>query len=174
VLTTYRLTEHHTAGDDSHTFAPGKLQPELFMRCLRSWRKTPGLSTERGYDHFAARHSGSKSMVTRRMHSLWWTEGACTGRTSLSLGLSRRVKGDVVNDLVAISEEPTYALWKARRWYATSYLDGELLVRGARTIGSEYGAGMSRTAFLTDSTLCIGCKACEVACKEWNGIGEDG
>ena len=30
------------------------------------------------------------------------------------------------------------------------------------------------TAFLTDSTLCIGCKACEVACKEWNGISEDG
>jgi formate dehydrogenase iron-sulfur subunit len=33
---------------------------------------------------------------------------------------------------------------------------------------------MSVTAFLTDSTLCIGCKACEVACKEWNGIGDDG
>ena len=33
---------------------------------------------------------------------------------------------------------------------------------------------MSVTAFLTDSTLCIGCKACEVACKEWNGIPGDG
>src|SRR5947208_7154440 len=33
---------------------------------------------------------------------------------------------------------------------------------------------MAITAFLTDSTLCIGCKACEVACKEWNGVGEDG
>ncbi|HEY1676628.1 MAG TPA: 4Fe-4S dicluster domain-containing protein [Candidatus Sulfotelmatobacter sp.] len=33
---------------------------------------------------------------------------------------------------------------------------------------------MSITAFLTDSTLCIGCKACEVACKEWNGLEEDG
>ena len=33
---------------------------------------------------------------------------------------------------------------------------------------------MSITAFLTDSTLCIGCKACEVACKEWNGVHEDG
>lgn len=33
---------------------------------------------------------------------------------------------------------------------------------------------MSVTAFLTDSTLCIGCKACEVACKEWNGVAEDG
>ena len=33
---------------------------------------------------------------------------------------------------------------------------------------------MSITAFLTDSTLCIGCKACEVACKEWNAIPDDG
>ncbi len=33
---------------------------------------------------------------------------------------------------------------------------------------------MSTTAFLTDSTLCIGCKACEVACKEWNQLGADG
>jgi len=33
---------------------------------------------------------------------------------------------------------------------------------------------MAITAFLTDSTLCIGCKACEVACKEWNEIGDDG
>ncbi len=33
---------------------------------------------------------------------------------------------------------------------------------------------MSVTAFLTDSTLCIGCKACEVACKEWNQLSDDG
>ncbi len=33
---------------------------------------------------------------------------------------------------------------------------------------------MTTTAFLTDSTLCIGCKACEVACKEWNDIPQDG
>jgi formate dehydrogenase iron-sulfur subunit len=30
------------------------------------------------------------------------------------------------------------------------------------------------TAFLTDSTVCIGCKACEVACKEWNQVPHDG
>ena len=34
--------------------------------------------------------------------------------------------------------------------------------------------GHRTTAFLTDSTLCIGCKACEVACKEWNEIEADG
>jgi formate dehydrogenase iron-sulfur subunit len=33
---------------------------------------------------------------------------------------------------------------------------------------------MTVTGFLTDSTLCIGCKACEVACKEWNELPADG
>jgi formate dehydrogenase iron-sulfur subunit len=28
--------------------------------------------------------------------------------------------------------------------------------------------------FFTDTSVCIGCKACEVACKEWNLIPEDG
>ncbi len=30
------------------------------------------------------------------------------------------------------------------------------------------------TGFFTDSTLCIGCKACEVACKQWNELPSDG
>lgn len=30
------------------------------------------------------------------------------------------------------------------------------------------------TGFFTDTTLCIGCKACEVACKEWNQLPADG
>jgi formate dehydrogenase iron-sulfur subunit len=28
--------------------------------------------------------------------------------------------------------------------------------------------------FFTDTTLCIGCKACEVACKQWNQLPADG
>ena len=28
--------------------------------------------------------------------------------------------------------------------------------------------------FFTDATLCIGCKACEVACKQWNALPSDG
>jgi formate dehydrogenase iron-sulfur subunit len=28
--------------------------------------------------------------------------------------------------------------------------------------------------FFTDPTVCIGCKACEVACKEWNQVPDDG
>ncbi|TMD92644.1 MAG: 4Fe-4S dicluster domain-containing protein [Chloroflexi bacterium] len=28
--------------------------------------------------------------------------------------------------------------------------------------------------FFTDTSICIGCKACEVACKEWNHVPQDG
>ncbi len=31
-----------------------------------------------------------------------------------------------------------------------------------------------RMGFFTDTSLCIGCKACEVACKEWNHVPGDG
>jgi formate dehydrogenase iron-sulfur subunit len=37
------------------------------------------------------------------------------------------------------------------------------------TTGSRPGA----VGFLTDTTLCIGCKACEVACKQWNNLPMD-
>jgi len=32
----------------------------------------------------------------------------------------------------------------------------------------------TRMGFFTDTSICIGCKACEVACKEWNEVPEDG
>ena len=28
----------------------------------------------------------------------------------------------------------------------------------------------ARKGFFTDTSVCIGCKACEVACKEWNHV----
>jgi formate dehydrogenase iron-sulfur subunit len=33
-----------------------------------------------------------------------------------------------------------------------------------------YAAHPPRVGFFTDTSVCIGCKACEVACKEWNGL----
>jgi len=30
-----------------------------------------------------------------------------------------------------------------------------------------------RVGFFTDTSICIGCKACEVACKEWNDVPEE-
>jgi formate dehydrogenase iron-sulfur subunit len=38
---------------------------------------------------------------------------------------------------------------------------------GEPALGIEPG---TRMGFFTDSSICIGCKACEVACKEWNNV----
>jgi formate dehydrogenase iron-sulfur subunit len=39
---------------------------------------------------------------------------------------------------------------------------------------STYGEeAKERVGFFTDTSVCIGCKACEVACKEWNQIPAD-
>ncbi|MGH2614554.1 MAG: 4Fe-4S dicluster domain-containing protein [Thermomicrobiales bacterium] len=35
------------------------------------------------------------------------------------------------------------------------------------------GEAQPTYGFLTDATLCIGCKACEVACKQWNQLPSD-
>jgi formate dehydrogenase iron-sulfur subunit len=39
---------------------------------------------------------------------------------------------------------------------------------------SGYAGHLPRMGFFTDTSVCIGCKACEVACKEWNTVPEDG
>jgi len=42
-------------------------------------------------------------------------------------------------------------------------------------VPDSYGAeARERVGFFTDTSVCIGCKACEVACKEWNLVPEDG
>ena len=44
-----------------------------------------------------------------------------------------------------------------------------------RTFGGGYdGQARPRMGFFTDTSVCIGCKACEVACKEWNMVPQDG
>jgi formate dehydrogenase iron-sulfur subunit len=42
------------------------------------------------------------------------------------------------------------------------------------TKDAGYSEPKPRMGFFTDTSICIGCKACEVACKTWNGIPEDG
>ena len=52
-------------------------------------------------------------------------------------------------------------------------IDGDWPDRG-RCRGRTRANRQPRMGFFTDTSLCIGCKACEVACKEWNGVPEDG
>jgi formate dehydrogenase iron-sulfur subunit len=49
--------------------------------------------------------------------------------------------------------------------------DGALSTNQRRHNYVQEGA---EVGFFTDPTLCIGCTACEVACKEWNEVPDDG
>jgi formate dehydrogenase iron-sulfur subunit len=42
------------------------------------------------------------------------------------------------------------------------------------TADAGYDTHPPRMGFFTDTSVCIGCKACEVACKTWNSVPEDG
>ncbi|TDC67044.1 4Fe-4S dicluster domain-containing protein [Actinomadura sp. GC306] len=58
-----------------------------------------------------------------------------------------------------------------------SSLVGRNLLAGPEpdvTENAGYTDPPPRMGFFTDTSVCIGCKACEVACKEWNAIPEDG
>jgi formate dehydrogenase iron-sulfur subunit len=56
--------------------------------------------------------------------------------------------------------------------YTQSFLSGVIPDEAELTAGQRVEPGRSY-GFFTDTTLCIGCKACEVACKEWNALPAD-
>jgi formate dehydrogenase major subunit len=117
VLTTYRLTEHHTAGGMSRTLSHlAELQPELFCEI------SPALAGEIGVDNGGwvtiSTPRGAidaRALVTPRIRPL-----AVQGRTLHQVGLPYHfggrglVRGDVVNDLIAISEEPNVRIMEAK------------------------------------------------------------
>jgi formate dehydrogenase major subunit len=109
VVTSYRLTEHHTAGGMSRTLPYlAELQPELFCEV------SPELAAERALEHggwatiVSARTAiEARVMVTERMKPL-----RADGRTVHQVGLPYHwagrglVTGDVVNDLFALALDP--------------------------------------------------------------------
>lgn len=54
------------------------------------------------------------------------------------------------------------------------YLTRQLAGRTDPARDAGWQDAPSRKGFFTDTSICIGCKACEVACKEWNAIPLDG
>lgn len=109
VLTTYRLTEHHTAGGMSRTLPYlSELQPEAFCEV------SPELAAAVGLEHggwatitTARTAVEARVMVTGRLQPL--TVG---GRTLHQVGLPYHwgsnglVTGDSANDLIAVSLDP--------------------------------------------------------------------
>jgi formate dehydrogenase major subunit len=117
ILTTYRLTEHHTAGGMSrHLSHLSELQPELFTEV------SPELAAHIGLQHgdWATIMTPrsvieARVMVTARMRPL-----RINGRIVHQVGLpyhwgyGGQVKGDVVNDLLVISEEPNVRIMETK------------------------------------------------------------
>jgi len=117
VLTTYRLTEHHTGGGMSRTLSHlAELQPEMFCEIsvdmARQLAITPGewvtIVTPRGAVE-------AHALVTPRVQTL-----EIEGRVIFQVGLPFHwgycglVSGDIGNDLVAISEEPNVRIMEAK------------------------------------------------------------
>jgi formate dehydrogenase major subunit len=117
VLSTYRLTEHHTAGGMTRTLSHlAELQPELFAEV------SPELASQAGLEHgqwaTIITPRGlveARVLITARMRSIW-----IAGRTVHQVGLPYHwgykgtVTGDVVNDLLAISEEPNVRIMETK------------------------------------------------------------
>jgi formate dehydrogenase major subunit len=117
VLTTYRLTEHHTAGGMSRFLSHlAELQPELFAEM------SPELAAELKIDNgdFISIVSlrgaiESRALVSRRMRPMH-LNGKTVHQIAMPFhfGTSGPVKGSATNDLVPISGEPNVTIMEAK------------------------------------------------------------
>jgi formate dehydrogenase major subunit len=117
ILTTYRLTEHHTAGGMSRTLTHlAELQPELFTEV------SPELAAEVSLEHggwatitTARALVQARVLITQRVRPIW-IDGRRVHQIGLPYhwGYRGRVTGDVVNDLLAISEEPNVRIMETK------------------------------------------------------------
>jgi formate dehydrogenase major subunit len=117
VLTTYRLTEHHTAGGMSRTLSHlAELQPELFCEISVELAQELSLVPGEWVTIVTARGAiEAHALVTPRMQALT-IDGKPVQQVGLPYhwGYSGLVKGDVGNDLIAISEEPNVRIMETK------------------------------------------------------------
>ncbi|HEX3584049.1 MAG TPA: molybdopterin-dependent oxidoreductase, partial [Thermoanaerobaculia bacterium] len=117
ILTTYRLTEHHTAGGMSRTLSHlAELQPELFAEISPELAAAAGVANGDRVKISTARGSiEARALVTDRMPSLD-VDGTRVHQVGLPYHFGYRglVKGDIVNDLLAISEEPNVRIFESK------------------------------------------------------------
>jgi formate dehydrogenase major subunit len=117
VITTYRLTEHHTAGGMSRWLSwLSELQPEMFCEV------SPELAAERGLTNggwatisTARAEIEARVLVTDRMRPL-----RVQGRTIHQIGLPYHwgskglVRGDAANDLIAFVGDPNPSIQESK------------------------------------------------------------
>jgi formate dehydrogenase major subunit len=117
VLTTYRLTEHHTAGGMSRTLSHlAELQPEMFCEISLEMASALGIIPGEWVTVITLRSAiEAHALVTPRMQML-----EINGHSVYQVGMpfhwgyTGLVKGDIGNDLVAISEEPNVRIMESK------------------------------------------------------------
>jgi formate dehydrogenase major subunit len=213
VLTTYRLTEHHSGGIPTrmvpalaelqpHGFAeiPPELADELGIKNL-DWVV---LSTARG-------EVETRALVTGRLRP-FEIDGRRVYQIGMpwSFGWQGYATGDVANTLASVVGDPNTTMHEGKAFtcglrkgrlssppsppggvgggarggqrpmtvhpraldYTDSLMHGPIPDESELTAGAKVEEG-EEYGFFTDTSLCIGCKACEVACKEWNALPAD-
>jgi formate dehydrogenase major subunit len=118
VITTYRLTEHHTAGAMSRTLSRlAELQPEMFCEV------SPALAAERGLEHggwatiVTARAAiEARVMVTRRVRPVHLADGGVIHQVGLPYhwGNQGLVTGDSANDLLPFAVDPNVLIQESK------------------------------------------------------------
>jgi formate dehydrogenase major subunit len=149
VLTTARLTEHHTAGGMSRSLPYlSELQPALFVEV------SPELARERGLEHLGWAHVitsrtaiEARVMVTDRMaplrvhdrviHQVW---------LPYHWGSAGQVDGDVVNDLLGVVADPNVFIQESKA--ATCDIQPGRRPRGGQLLA--YVEGYRRLAGIAD------------------------
>jgi len=117
VLTTYRLTEHHTAGGKSRFLGHlAELQPELFAEM--SPELAAELKIENGdYISIVSLRGAieARALVSRRMRPMH-LNGKIVHQIAMPFhfGSAGPVQGDSTNDLVPISGEPNVTIMEAK------------------------------------------------------------
>ncbi|RFU21323.1 formate dehydrogenase [Geodermatophilus marinus] len=118
VFTTYRLTEHHTAGGMSRTLPYlSELQPEFFVEV------SPQLAEERGLENggwatlVSARSAiEAKVLVTERMRPLKTTDGRLIHQIGVPYHWGERgiSTGDAANDLFGVVMDPNVHIQESK------------------------------------------------------------
>ena len=117
VLTTYRLTEHHTSGAMSRTLSHlAELQPDPFCEISPELAAARGIKNGEWVTITSMRGIiEARALVTSRMQPLD-VEGKRLQQVGLPWhwGYRGLVKGDSANDLVAISQEPNVRIMESK------------------------------------------------------------
>ncbi len=117
VLTTYRLTEHHTAGGMSRTLSRlSELQPEMFVEMSPELALALRVRTGEPVSVVTLRGAiEAKALVTRRIRPLR-LNGHLVHQVAMPFhfGSVGDVKGDAANDLFGLSGEPNVTIQESK------------------------------------------------------------